>query len=87
MKINIKALTFAVAFFWGVGVFLITWWVILFDGATGEPTWLASMYRGYNISPSGSIIGLLWGLADGALSGLILGWLYNMFVDRFSTPK
>jgi len=66
-----------------VGVFIITWWLIGFEGATGEVTWLGRMYRGYTVSPQGSIIGLVWGFVDGLVSGAIIALLYNFFSARF----
>ena len=84
MKIDIKALALACSILWGSVVFLVTWWIILLDGASGDPTWLAQVYRGYSISPLGSIIGLAWGLADGLIGGAVLAWLYNRFVKSTS---
>lgn len=81
MKLNLKAFALACSIFWGLALFLVTWWVILLDGASGDPTWLARIYRGYSISPVGSLIGLAWGLLDGLICGAVLAWLYN----RFST--
>ena len=79
MKLNVKALALACGILWGSVVFLVTWWVIILDGASGDPTWLGQVYRGYNISPVGSIIGLGWGLVDGLIVGAVLAWLYNRF--------
>ncbi len=78
MKLNVKAFALACGLIWGFGVFLLTWWIIAFDGATGEITFLGRVYRGYNISPAGSVIGLIWTLADGAIGGAIFAWLYNL---------
>jgi len=87
MKLNLQAFALTSALFLGVGLFIVTWWIIAFDGATGDVTFIGHVYRGYNISPVGSVIGLLWGLVDGAISGLIFAWLYNFFTQRFkSTP-
>ena len=83
MKLNIKAFAIAVGLFWGLGLFLCTWWIILLDGATAQTTMIGAVYRGYNISPSGSFIGLAWGLVDGLIGGAIFAWLYNWLVDRF----
>lgn len=47
MKINLKAFAFACSIFWGAALFLVTWWVIILDGASGDPTWLSRVYRGY----------------------------------------
>lgn len=90
MKLNVKAFGLTCGIVWGVGLFLLTWWIMAFDGATGEITFIGRLYRGYRISPVGSIVGLLWGFADGGVGGLIFAWLYNRLagreVDRDSAP-
>ncbi|MCK4836889.1 MAG: bacteriophage holin [Candidatus Aminicenantes bacterium] len=82
MKLNVKAFAFTCALFAGVGLFLITWWIILFSGATQEITFVGKVYRGYSISPLGSVIGLAWGLVDGFIAGALFAWLYNVFAGR-----
>ena len=82
MRLNIWAFGFTCAFVWGIGLFFLTWWIIAFEGATGEITFLGHLYRGYNISPAGSVIGLLWAFADGLIGGLIFAWLYNVLATR-----
>ena len=69
MKLNVRALALTSGILWGLGLFLATLWVILFDGATHEPTLLGRIYRGYNISVVGSLFGLLWGFIDGLIGG------------------
>ncbi len=83
MTLNVKALALASGLIWGLGLFILTWWIIMFDGATGEVTLIGRLYRGYSISPAGSVIGLGWGLADGAIGGAIFAWLYNTLAARF----
>ena len=82
MKLNVKAFALTCGLVWGVGLFLLTWWIIAFDTATGDVPFLGQIYRGYNISAVGSIIGLVWGLADGAIGGAIFAWLYNLIAGR-----
>jgi hypothetical protein len=77
MRLDVRAFAFTSALVWGVGLFAFTWWVIAFDGASGEPTLIGQLYRGYSLSPAGSVIGLLWALPDGLLFGAIFAWLYN----------
>lgn len=86
MKLNVVAFALACALVWGVGLFLMTWWIIAFEGATGEPTLLGKCYRGYSISPIGSLVGLVWALFDGLVGGAIFAWLYNLIAGR-STPR
>ena len=84
MKLNIKSFALTTGIFWGIGLFLITWWIIIFDGISEEPTLIALVYRGYNISPMGSFIGMIWALIDGLLGGAIFAWLYNFISDKLS---
>ncbi len=47
MKWNVGAFALAFGIWWGVGIFLVTWWVIAFGGgSTGEPTFLGRIYLG-----------------------------------------
>ncbi len=87
MKLNVQAFAVAFGVWWGVGIFLGTWWVIAWSGATGEPTFLARIYIGYEISPLGSIIGFAWGAIDGLIAGTIFAWLYNTIAERFFAEK
>jgi len=82
VKLSIKALALTLGIFWGVGLFIITWWIIITGGATGEPTFIGRVYLGYRINAIGSVIGLLWGFVDGLICGAIFAWLYNLFVKE-----
>ena len=77
MKLNVKAFSLACGIIWGLGLFCLTWWIIAFDGATGDPTLIGRLYRGYTISAAGSAIGLVWAFFDGLIGGTIFAWLYN----------
>ncbi len=82
MRINVRAFAVTFAIWWGVGIFLLTWWLIAWGGATGEPTFLGRIYIGYEISPLGSVIGLVWGLIDALIAGAIFAWLYNFAATK-----
>jgi hypothetical protein len=77
MKLDVKAFGLTCGLVWGFGVFALTWWVIFFDGASDTPTFLGHLYRGYKLTPTGSLIGLVWALADGFAGGIVFAWLYN----------
>jgi type III secretory pathway component EscT len=87
MKVNVKAFAITASLVCGIGLFLLTWWVIIFEGASGAKTVLGLVYRGYSISPIGSLIGLAWGLVDGLIGGAIFAWLYNLIASRFSKQE
>ena len=82
MKLNVKAFALTCGLVWGLGLFALTWWIIAFDGATGERTLIGELYRGYSISPAGSLIGLAWALVDGAIGGAVFAALYNVLAGR-----
>ena len=85
MKLNVKAFALACGLISGLGLFLLTWWIIVFEGATGDITIIGRIYRGYSISALGSIIGLIWAFLDGLIVGAIFAWLYNLIAGRAST--
>ena len=62
MKLNIKSFALTAGLFWGFGLLFITWWIILFEGASGDITLVGKVYRGFNISFGGSLIGFRLGL-------------------------
>lgn len=80
MRLDLRAFALTAGVMWGFGLCALTWWVIMFDGVTGEPTIIGRLYRGYTISPAGSLIGLAWGFADGLIGGAVFAWLYNSLV-------
>jgi len=82
MKLHVKSLSMTCGLVWGAALFLLTWWIIIFEGASGEATFIGRVYRGYSISPTGSLIGLVWALADGLIFGAIFAWLYNLASSR-----
>lgn len=82
MKLNVRAMAVACGLLWGFGLFVLAWWVILLDGSSPGPTFLGKIYRGFELTPTGSFFGLLWGLADGAVGGALIAWLYNRLLTR-----
>ncbi|HUJ10151.1 MAG TPA: bacteriophage holin [Verrucomicrobiae bacterium] len=78
MKLNVKAFAITCGLLWGVGLFALTWWIIAFEGSTGDLLIIGHLYRGYNVSPVGSVIGLVWGFFDALVGGAIFAWLYNV---------
>lgn len=87
MKLNVQAFALTCGIIWGVGLFLITWWLILISGASDETIFIGRIYLGYRISPLGSIIGLVWASVDGLIGGAIFAWLYNRISSRISSTK
>jgi len=76
-KLNIKAFALTCGILWAAFLFLLTWWLILLEGSNVAPTFFMRVYPGYSISLVGSLIGLVWGFADGLICGFVFSWLYN----------
>jgi len=87
MKLNPKAFGLAAGIVWGINWFFLTWWMILFEGITHDVTLVGRWYRGYTVSPIGSLVGLIWGFVDGFLLGLVTAWLYNKLAPRFQSKN
>lgn len=84
MRLNVKAFALTCGLLWGLGLFVLTWWVIAFDGASGAVPFLGRIYRGYTLSPTGSVVGAIWAFLDGLAGGAAFAWLYNMLARRFT---
>ena len=87
MKLNIKALAFAFALI-GAGAIFVTGLVNLIWPGYGEAflQMVGSVYPGYSGGTSflQVLLGTLYGLLDGFIGGLVLGWLYNLFSGNSS---
>ncbi len=85
MRLNIRAFALTCAILWGLAIFLVTWWVILWQGISDPPevTLLGRIYKGYTVSYAGSVVGLLWGFVDGLIGGAVFAWLYNLLAGKF----
>ncbi len=82
MRIDVKALALTFGILWSLGLFLMTWWLIALGEATGAPTFIGHFYRGYSVTPVGSLIGLVWAFFDGLVGGAIFAWTYNWLAGR-----
>jgi hypothetical protein len=84
-KLNVRAFALTCGLIWGLGLLVLTWWIMIFEGATGETTLIGYIYRGYEISPVGSLIGLVWAFFDGLAGGAVFAWLYNFLIRDVAT--
>lgn len=82
MKLDVKALALTSGLLWGIGLFILTWWIIAFEGASSDPNILSPFYRGYTFTAIGSVIGLVWAFFDGLIGGAIFAWVYNLIAGK-----
>ncbi len=88
MKLNLKALMVTFAILWAGAVFIVGAANLIWpEYGKAFLQMLASIYPGYKASGifGDMIAGSLYALVDGAIAGLILGWLYNLFARQRSS--
>ncbi len=83
-RLNMPAVAVACSLVWGIGVFVLSWWVRLFSNDDEAPLGLGRVYPGFRATAMGSVIGGFWALLDGFLAGWSYAWLYNWLRDRFA---
>ena len=82
MKLNVKALAAAAAVLWGAAVLLVCLVNLGYsEYGIGFLTVLKTIYPGFDASGSLAdvVTGTLYAVVDGAVFGLVFGWLYNRF--------
>ena len=82
MRLKVRALALAGGIAWGLVIFLLTYWFLIF-GYEGETlARLSNVYLGYSVTWYGAFVGLIWGFVDGFIGGALLAWLYNKFAGK-----
>ena len=77
MKLDIRAFSVTCGILGAIGLLLATWWVMALDGSSVNPTWLGHLYRGYDLTLRGSLIGAVWAFFDGLIGGALFAWMYD----------
>ena len=82
MRFNIKAFALTCALFWSLSIFAMTWWFIVYGGPIQEFQILGDFYRGFSVSPLGSLIGSVWAFFDALVLAAAFAWLYNKLAAK-----
>lgn len=88
MKLNLKALALTAGILWALAILITGIANLIWSGyGVGFLQIMASVYPGYHAAGSVGdlIVGTLYALVDGALCGLVFGWLYNLLTGTAST--
>jgi hypothetical protein len=86
MTLSVKALSAALALLEAICFLFIALMNLLLPPYGGARlAMLSSLYPGYDpaAGPFSIILGTLYALITGALTGALLAWLYNLFADTF----
>ena len=74
---NVRSVALTAGIFGACTMFFLAWWLILIGNAEGPITLFEIIYIGYSYTPTGSVIGAIWGFFDWGIAGAIFAWLYN----------
>jgi hypothetical protein len=89
-RIKTDALAVVCASIGGVGVCVMTMWLLIKGGPhTGEHLQLlANYFIGYSVSWAGSLVGFFYGALTGGIIGWMVGTIYNIVVGlRFKRKE
>ena len=87
MKLSVKALALTAGVFWGGAIFLVGTIALFANGyGTAFLEVCASVYPGFHTSggPLAVVVGTLYGVVDGAISGALFARVYNFLAGRLS---
>jgi hypothetical protein len=86
MKLSLRAMIIAGALFKAAGFLFVSLMNLALRPYGGAYlALLTSIYPGYDplSGPIGIVVGTFYSLIAGALAGLVFGWLYNFFAEKF----
>ena len=85
-RFNLKALALSLGITWALGL-LFLGWVGAFGWGLEAVDVFSSFYIGYEPTFIGGVIGAVWGFIDGAVGGIVIGFLYNLFLPQEKKAK
>jgi len=78
MNLRKSALGLSLGVVWGLAVFAVTLLATM-RGIGHTLQLLGVYYLGYTVSYPGSVVGLVWGFANGFVVGVLITWFYDLF--------
>jgi hypothetical protein len=85
MPLSLRALTFTAALLWGGGMLFVSVLNLAAPSyGVGFLQMMSSVYPGFHASRTFGdvLVGTTYAAVDGAICGLLFGWLYNTFAAR-----
>jgi hypothetical protein len=81
--LNAKAVGLALGLVCGLGIFVLTNWLVIKGGNRVGPhlSLLSQYFFGYRVTFLGSLIGFAYGFAVGTISGALISWIYNLVTN------
>jgi len=80
LKLKPLALGLACGILWGLSILAMGLLAYFFSYGEVFVSTLGTLYVGYESTIIGSILGGIIGFVDAFITGVVLAWLYNLFV-------
>jgi len=81
IKLDVRVFGLMLGCIWSFSVFTLALVSRGSQRAEGIVQLFSKVYRGYGKTLLGGIIGAAWGFMDGAVSGLLIAWVYNKIIS------
>ncbi len=83
LMLNSGIIALSLGLLCGLGIFIATNWLVIKGGdhVGSHLRLLSQFFIGYKVTFLGSFIGFAYGFAVGTLSGALVAWIYNKFVE------
>jgi hypothetical protein len=80
-ELDVKTFGIMLGCAWGSSVLVLGLMSMMSVRGAGMVKLFARVYIGYGPTPLRSFIGAAWGFIDGAVSGIVIAWVYNKLVS------
>jgi len=81
MKLDVVGFGITLGCIWGMCIFVLAFASKISQRAEKTVQLFSKVYRGFGKTLLGSFIGFVWGFIDGAVSGLLIAWVYNKIIS------
>jgi len=78
-KLNVISWGITFGCIWGFIVMMFAFFSSVWNKGAKAVKIFGKVYIGYRPTPVGSFIGAVWGFVDGAITGILIAWIYNLF--------
>jgi len=81
MKLDVVGFGVTLGFVWSLCILALVLAARRSRKAEVVVTLFSKVYRGFEKTLLGALVGAVWGFIDGTVSGLLIAWVYNKIIS------